>query len=104
LFLSPSAGKLLVVLIKMLLSLAVAVSALLAAPPVVASPTPLGDAGASTAYALKSFHHVPRKWERVGAAPPNHVLTLQIGLKQGRFDEILQHLHEGRHCRSSYGP
>jgi tripeptidyl-peptidase-1 len=78
----------------MLLSLASVGAALLAVVPAVASPTPLGNVDASTAYALKSFHHAPRKWERLSAAPSDHVLTLQIGLKQGRFDDILQHLHE----------
>jgi tripeptidyl-peptidase-1 len=72
-----------------------AVSALLTfAPLVVSTPAPLRDA--STAYALKSFHHAPRKWARIGDAPSDHVIRLQIGLKQGRFDEILKHLDEGK--------
>jgi hypothetical protein len=46
-------------------------------------------------YALKSTHHVPRKWSRIGSAPPGHIITLQIGLRQGRSDEILRHLNQG---------
>jgi tripeptidyl-peptidase-1 len=78
----------------MLLSLIAVVSALLTVSPVVSSPTPLD--GVRTAYTLKSFHHVPRKWSRIGEAPSDHVLSLQIGLKQGRFDEVLKHLNEGK--------
>jgi hypothetical protein len=74
---------------------ATVVSALINVADVFASPTPPGAAGDSVAYTLKSYHHVPPNWERIGAAPPNHALTLQIGLKQGRFDEILQHLNKG---------
>jgi hypothetical protein len=77
----------------MLLKWIAVVSALCTVAPVVCSPTPLS--GVSTSYALKSFHHVPRKWSRIGDAPPDHVLTLQIGLKQSRFDEVLKHLNEG---------
>jgi tripeptidyl-peptidase-1 len=46
-------------------------------------------------FAVKSFHHTPRKWQRFGAAPPNHVLELQIGLKQSKIDDLLRHLNEG---------
>ncbi|TID23582.1 tripeptidyl peptidase-like protein [Venturia nashicola] len=46
-------------------------------------------------YALKSTHHVPQKWERVAPAPPNHMISLQIGLRQGKADEVLQNLKEG---------
>jgi tripeptidyl-peptidase-1 len=46
-------------------------------------------------YTLKSTHHVPRKWDRVGSAPLHHTITLQIGLRQGKSDEILRNLKEG---------
>lgn len=46
-------------------------------------------------YAVKDSHHVPRKWSRVGAAPPDHLINLQIGLKQGSFSELERHLYEG---------
>ncbi|TLD36258.1 putative aspartic-type endopeptidase [Venturia nashicola] len=45
-------------------------------------------------YALKSTHHVPQKWDRVAPAPPNHMIRLQIGLRQGKADEVLQNLKE----------
>ncbi|RDI78626.1 hypothetical protein Vi05172_g11355 [Venturia inaequalis] len=55
-------------------------------------------------YALKSSHHAPRKWDRIAPAPPNHMITLQIGLRQGKADEVLQNLKEvsdPRHPRYS---
>jgi len=50
---------------------------------------------ARSPYAVKDTHHVPRKWSRVGPAPSNHVIHLQIGLKQSQFDELERHLYEG---------
>lgn len=47
-------------------------------------------------YAVKDSHHVPRQWSNVGAAPPNHIINLQIGLKQSQFDELERHLYEGK--------
>lgn len=60
----------------------------------ISSASPLADV--STAYALKSSHHVPRKWLNLGPAPPDHIINLQIGLRNGRFGEILGHLDEGK--------
>ena len=48
-----------------------------------------------TTYAVKDTHNVPCKWERVGPAPGEHVLNMQIGLKQARFEELERHLYEG---------
>jgi tripeptidyl-peptidase-1 len=48
-----------------------------------------------SSYAVKETHHVPRQWTRVGPAPAWHMINLQIGLKQGRFDELEKHLYEG---------
>ncbi|KIW04564.1 uncharacterized protein PV09_04315 [Verruconis gallopava] len=45
-------------------------------------------------YSVKSFHNAPRKWHRHGAAPPDHVLEMQIGLKQSKIDDLLQHLNQ----------
>ncbi|KAI4250164.1 MAG: hypothetical protein L6R40_000336 [Gallowayella cf. fulva] len=45
-------------------------------------------------YAVKDSHHVPRKWTRVGDAPPDHVVNLEIALKQSQFDELERHLYE----------
>ena len=46
-------------------------------------------------YAVKDNHHVPRKWTRVGDAPPHAIIKLEIALKQSRFDELERHLYEG---------
>lgn len=46
-------------------------------------------------YAVKETHPVPPRWSRVAAAPPEHVIDLQIGLTQGQFDELERHLYEG---------
>jgi hypothetical protein len=49
----------------------------------------------SSTYQLKEHHHAPRSWSRVGAAPPDHIITLRIGLTQGRFAELEKSLYEG---------
>lgn len=46
-------------------------------------------------YAVKDSHSVPRKWSKIGSAPSDHVIHLQIGLKQSQFDELEKHLYEG---------
>ena len=46
-------------------------------------------------YAVKENHHVPQKWSVVGVPPKDHVLHLQIGLKQSQFDELERQLMEG---------
>lgn len=48
-----------------------------------------------TAYAVKETHRVPRKWAKMGRAPTEQMLNLQIGVKQGQFDELERHLYEG---------
>lgn len=48
-----------------------------------------------SAYNVKETHAVPPKWRAKGRAPLDHVLNLQIGLKQGRFAELEKHLLEG---------
>ncbi|KAL8807356.1 MAG: hypothetical protein Q9200_004696 [Gallowayella weberi] len=45
-------------------------------------------------YSVKDSHHVPRKWTRVSGAPANHVIDLEIALKQSQFDELERHLYE----------
>jgi tripeptidyl-peptidase I len=50
---------------------------------------------ARSLYAVKDTHYVPKKWSRVGPAPSDHVIYLQIGLKQSQFDELERHLYEG---------
>jgi tripeptidyl-peptidase I len=49
-----------------------------------------------SAYAVKDSHHVPRQWSNVGAAPADHIINLQIGLKQSQFNELERHLYEGK--------
>ncbi|KAF2430835.1 subtilisin-like protein [Tothia fuscella] len=46
------------------------------------------------AYALKSSHMPAQQWTKTNAVSPNHVINLQIGLKQGKFDEVLRRLAE----------
>lgn len=47
-------------------------------------------------YAVKDSHHVPRKWSRVSEAPSDHVVKLEIALKQSQFDELERQLYEGK--------
>lgn len=65
-------------------------AAVVAAQAVFASPIKV-----RTDYAVKELHPVPRKWVSTGRAPPNHMLHLQIGVKQGNYDELERHLYEG---------
>lgn len=46
-------------------------------------------------YELKESHPVPNKWANIGKAPSDHVINLQIAVKQSRFEELEKHLHEG---------
>lgn len=48
-----------------------------------------------TAYAVKETHRVPHRWQKMGRAPADKILNLQIGVKQGQFDELERHLYEG---------
>jgi tripeptidyl-peptidase-1 len=50
---------------------------------------------ARTPYSVKETHSVPSKWGQIGRVDPSHMLHLQIGLKQGNFDELERHLYEG---------
>jgi tripeptidyl-peptidase I len=50
---------------------------------------------ARTSYSVKETHSVPSKWSQIGRANRSHMLQLQIGLKQGNFDELERHLYEG---------
>ncbi|KAH8111000.1 subtilisin-like protein [Phellopilus nigrolimitatus] len=36
----------------------------------------------------------PRGWEVHSAAPPDHMLDMRIGLKQDRFEELVDHLYQ----------
>lgn len=59
------------------------------APALLASPV------ARSTYAVKETHFVPRRWIEKGRAPKEHMLALQIGVKQGDFEELERHLYEG---------
>lgn len=48
-----------------------------------------------SAYAVKEKHYVPKKWAKLGRAPKEAMLYLQIGVKQGQFAELERHLYEG---------
>lgn len=65
-------------------------AALVAAAQVVLA-TPIARSG----YSLKDSHHVPRGWTKVKRAPADHVMQVQIGLKQGNFAELEKQLYEG---------
>ena len=46
-------------------------------------------------YAVKETHFVPAKWNRIASPPADHLISLQIGLKQSQFKELERHLYEG---------
>lgn len=50
---------------------------------------------ARTPYVVKEKHFVPKEWQRLERSHGGKTIQLQIGLKQGRFDELDRHLHEG---------
>jgi tripeptidyl-peptidase-1 len=45
-------------------------------------------------YAVKERHDIPPSWSEVGEAPKEHILHLQIGLKQSNEDVLETHLRE----------
>ncbi|GAM89979.1 hypothetical protein ANO11243_080190 [Dothideomycetidae sp. 11243] len=49
---------------------------------------------ARSGYAVKDSHHVPAKWTKLMDAPASHTIQLRIGVKQGDFDGLEQHLYE----------
>ncbi|KAG9230195.1 tripeptidyl-peptidase 1 precursor [Amylocarpus encephaloides] len=49
---------------------------------------------ARSAYSVKETHFVPRSWRDIDEAPKNFMINLNIGVKQGQFDELDRHLHE----------
>ena len=54
---------------------------------------------ARSPYVVKETHPSPRGWTRLGRAQGSKTIQLQIGLKQGRFDELDRHLREGRFAK-----
>ena len=65
-------------------------AAVIVAPAALASPI-----HARSPYIVKETHSVPREWTKLERAHGGKTIQLQIGLKQGRFDELDRHLHEG---------
>jgi tripeptidyl-peptidase-1 len=55
--------------------------------------TPLS---ARSPYVVKETHYVPKEWQKQDRAHGGKTISLQIGLKQGRFEELDRHLHEGK--------
>ncbi|KAF2729149.1 subtilisin-like protein [Polyplosphaeria fusca] len=49
---------------------------------------------ARSAYAVKETHFAPREWTKLDRANGVGVMQLQIGLKQGNFEELERHLYE----------
>ncbi|OAL52778.1 tripeptidyl-peptidase 1 precursor [Pyrenochaeta sp. DS3sAY3a] len=49
---------------------------------------------ARSPYVVKETHFVPKEWTKLERAHGDKTIQLQIGLKQGRFDELDRHLHE----------
>ncbi|KAK0130194.1 hypothetical protein ONS96_000717 [Cadophora gregata f. sp. sojae] len=45
-------------------------------------------------YLLKERHYVPSAWSRVGPAPADHLIQLQIGLRQSQFSELEKQLYQ----------
>ncbi|KAF2476738.1 tripeptidyl-peptidase 1 precursor [Lindgomyces ingoldianus] len=66
-----------------LLSAAIAAQAVFASP--IRSRSP---------YVVKETHNPPREWTRLERAKGDHVVQLQIGLKQGNWDELERQLYE----------
>jgi hypothetical protein len=48
-------------------------------------------------YVVKETHFVPKEWQKQDRAHGGETISLQIGLKQGKFEELDRHLHEGKH-------
>jgi hypothetical protein len=73
-------------------------SAAIAAQAIVASPI-----RARSPYVVKETHYAPHGWTKQERTKGDHVIRLQIGLKQGNFEELERHLYEGEfnnpaHC------
>jgi tripeptidyl-peptidase-1 len=51
---------------------------------------------ARSPYVVKETHSVPKEWLRQGRSHGGKTIQLQIGLKQGRFEELDRQLSEGK--------
>lgn len=61
---------------------------------IVLGATALPSDSASTKYAVKERHYVPKSWTSLGPADKSDIINLQIGLKQSNKGAIEQHLLE----------
>jgi tripeptidyl-peptidase-1 len=50
---------------------------------------------ARSPYVVKETHAVPQEWSKQDRSHGGKGLQLQIGLRQGRFDELERHLYQG---------
>jgi tripeptidyl-peptidase-1 len=50
---------------------------------------------ARSPYVVKETHFVPKEWTKLDRAHGSKTIQLQIGLKQGQFEELDRHLYEG---------
>ncbi|KAI1145207.1 tripeptidyl-peptidase 1 precursor [Nemania diffusa] len=71
---------------------------------VVAAQAVFASPVARSGYSLKDSHNVPRGWKKGARAPADHVMHLQIGLKQSNFAELEKQLYEvSDPAHSKYG-
>ena len=68
----------------------------------VAGPVLSGPVEVRSPYAVKESISIPKGWSYVAPAPANHLITLQIGLRQARFDELERQLFEGKYFSSTH--
>jgi len=50
---------------------------------------------ARSPYQVRETHYVPKGWQKLDRSHGGKTIQLQIGLKQGRFEELDRHLAEG---------
>ena len=70
---------------------AASLALLVTATTVVASPLHL-----RSSYSVKDSHNVPKGWSNIGAASPEHIINVQIGLTQHKVGELETHLYESK--------
>lgn len=58
---------------------------------------PVQQPSAGTPFAVKETYNAPASWKKVGSAPSDAVLDLQVGLMQGKPDELEAELYQSKH-------
>ncbi|KAI1541310.1 tripeptidyl-peptidase 1 precursor [Pyrenophora tritici-repentis] len=61
---------------------------------VIAACNALATPNARSPYAIKETHFAPDEWSKQERTHGRKTIQLQIGLKQGQFDELDRHLQE----------